>query len=82
MRFGIEDCEVSAAVTTKAVTDIDEKDFRVTYNPKANVWIMLWKWRRGSGPARLLILFCSILCLGKLDKSMKMSCISGSRMNG
>lgn len=53
VRFGIEDCEASAAVTTKVIKDIDEKDFKVTYDPKANTWTVLWKWSRGAGPARL-----------------------------
>lgn len=46
VRFGIEDCEASAAVTTKVIRDINEKDFRVTYDPKANTWTVLWKWSR------------------------------------
>ena len=50
--FGVEDLAVTAAVTA-LTRDINEKDFKLSYEVKSNKWTLLWKWNSGEGPQRL-----------------------------
>ena len=49
VRFGIEDCKASVTVDITETIDINEKDFKVTYNKKALIRKPTGGQSRGSG---------------------------------
>ena len=84
VRFGIEDCKASAAAMTTESVTINEKDFRVVYDGQANKWIVLCRGSRTETRVHrgYRTVSRSTRYLMWLDKSMKMSCVSGYRTAG
>ena len=53
VRFGVEECRSLSAVETAKTVNIEEKDFKLTYNQNTKEWTVQWKWCAGTGPQRL-----------------------------
>ena len=53
VKFGVEESEVVSVAGSALSTNVEERDFTVTYDNKTNKWTMLWKWNSGVGPQHL-----------------------------
>ena len=48
-RFGVEDVCVAGAVE-----EMDDADFKISYDVEARRWRVTWKWNDGKGPGELM----------------------------